>query len=207
MKKLLVALLLLVLAAGLAAELLAPRLVEARIEERVAANTGGQVGVEADVESFPFLPGLATDGRISRLTLTLDELLGQQLPAARASFALEGIQLDRQSLLEGEVDVRDVDRGTFTVELTERTLSDALGLPVEITPDSIVARPAGASVEADLVVRGGNLVVSVAGGQGLRLPLPDDLPCEPAVEREEGLVRLTCAFEGLPGVLARAIAV
>lgn len=206
MKKLLVALLLLVLAAGLAAELLAPQLVEARIEERVAANTGGQVGVEADIESFPFLPGLATDGRISRLTLTLDELLGQRLAAANASFALEGIQLDRQSLLQGEVDVRDVDRGTFTLELTERMLSAALGLPVEITPESVVARPAGASVEADLVTRGGDLVVSVAGGQGLRLQLPDDLPCQPAVEREDGVVRLTCGFDGLPDVLAQAIA-
>lgn len=205
MKKLLLALVLLVVAAGLVAEILTPRLVEARIEERVADNTEGQVNVEANVESLPFLPGVATEGRIRRLTVTLDQVFGQELPA-EASFGLEGIYLDRQALLEGRVQVRDVDRGTLSVEVTEQTLSNALGVPVDIRPDAVVLSPAGASVEADLATRAGNVVISAAGVGGLEVPLPDDLPCEPVLEQEEGLVRLSCGFEGLPAILALALA-
>lgn len=205
MKKLLLALVLLVVAAGLVAEVLTPRLVEARIEERVADNTEGQVTVEANVQSFPFLPGLATEGKIRRLTLTLDDVFGQQLPAD-ASFDLEGIHLNRQALLEGTVEVRDVDRGTVSVEVTEQTLSDALGVPVDIRPDAVVLNPAGVSVEADLAVEAGNVVISAAGVGGLDVPLPENLPCEPVLEQEEGVVRLSCGFEGLPAILAQAIA-
>lgn len=205
MKKLLLALVLLVVAAGLVAEVLTPRLVEARIEERVADNTEGRVTVEANVQSFPFLPGLATEGKIRRLTLTLDDVFGQQLPAD-ASFGLEGIHLDRQALLEGTVEVRDVDRGTVSVEVTEQTLSDALGVPVDIRPDAVVLNPAGVSVEADLAVEAGNVVISAAGVGGLDVPLPENLPCEPVLEQEEGVVRLSCGFEGLPAILAQAIA-
>lgn len=205
MKKLLLALVLLVVAAGLVAEVLTPRLVEARIEERVADNTEGRVTVEANVQSFPFLPGLATEGKIRRLTLTLDDVFGQQLPAD-ASFDLEGIHLDRQALLEGTVEVRDVDRGTVSVEVTEQTLSDALGVPVDIRPDAVVLNPAGVSVEADLAVEAGNVVISAAGVGGLDVPLPENLPCEPVLEQEGGVVRLSCGFEGLPAILAQAIA-
>lgn len=205
MKKLLLALVLLVVAAGLVAEVLTPRLVEARIEERVADNTEGRVTVEANVQSFPFLPGLAVDGKIRRLTLTLDDVFGQQLPAD-ASFGLEGIHLNRRALLEGTVEVRDVDRGTVTVEVTEQTLSDALGVPVDIRPDAVVLSPAGVSVEADLAVEAGNVVISAAEVGGLDVPLPENLPCEPVLEQEEGLVRLSCGFEGLPAILAQAIA-
>lgn len=205
MKKLLLALVLLVVAAALVAEILTPRLVEARIEERVADNTEGQVNVQANVESFPFLPGVATEGEIRRLTVTLDEVFGQQLPA-EASFALQGIHLDRQALLEGRVEVRDVDQGTVSVEVTEQTLSNALGVPVDISPDAVVLTPAGASVEADLASRAGNVVISAAGVGGLEVPLPENLPCEPVLEQEEGLVRLSCGFQGLPAILAEAIA-
>lgn len=205
MKKLLLALVLLVVAAALVAEVLAPRLVEARIEERVADNTEGQATVEANIQSFPFLPGLAIDGKIRRLTLTLQDVFGQQLPAD-ASFELEGIHLNRQALLEGTVEVRDVDRGSVSVEVTEQTLSDALGVPVDIRPEAVVLNPAGASVEADLATQAGNVVVSAAGVGGLQVPLPENLPCEPVLDQEEGLVRLSCAFEGLPAILAAAIA-
>jgi hypothetical protein len=45
----------------------------------VRDNTDGAVEVEADLDAFPLLPGLALEGEVERLTVTLRELTGQEV--------------------------------------------------------------------------------------------------------------------------------
>lgn len=208
MKKLLVVLLLLLVAAAVAAELIAPQLVEARLEERVAAETRQAAGVEANVESFPFLPGIALDGEIRRLSLTLEEVGGQRIPLASVQFALEGLRLNRQALFDGEVKLTGIDSGLVTVELGQDAISEALGgVPVEITSGGVALRPGGGAVEADVVTRGQSVALTASGMPGLEVAMPEDLmPCAPQVESGEGVVRLTCTIQEIPPVLVRAVA-
>lgn len=181
--KFLVAVVAIVAVLVVVAEVAAPMLVEARIEQRVAERTGEGIAVDADAGSFPFLPGVLGEGRVDRLAVTLTELGGIELPLAEVTLALEGVRLDREALTRGEAEVVDVDRGRATAVLDTGVLGSDVG--------------AGA-----VDVTGG--MVSVAG---LQAPVPTDLvPCAPEVASGDEGTTLTCTFEEVPGLLARAAA-
>lgn len=185
MKTLLTVLVLAVVALGATAEWAAPRLVADRVEQRVNDNLGGAASVEADAGTFPFVPRLVADNRVRRVTVTLDELAGQELTFGSVAVELHGIALDREQLFSGDVEVTAIDSGTAIVTVDDSAL-DALGqfLPGDVDPSQL------------------------ATGQGLEslsLPLPDRLiPCAPqARDADEGL-RLSCEFQQVPSVLLRA---
>lgn len=187
---------------GLVGEFAGPRLVESRIEEQVRANTDGEVTVEADVQSSPFLPALLAQGRIQRMIVTLDELTGQRIPLTMR-FVLDGITLDRQALLTGRTELRDIASGGVTVELTEQAVSPALEITTDISPDEIILGPTSTVLEADLTSEGRTVVISHPSFRDLEISLPESLvPCaEPETELTDGAVRLFCEIEDLPTVL------
>lgn len=195
-------LIVLVVVVGVVGEFTGPRLVESRIEDVVRANTDGQVTVEADVQSSPFLPVLLAQGRVHRMTVTLDELTGQRIPLTMR-FVLHGIRLNRQALVAGRAKLRDIESGAVTVELTERAISPAMNMTTDISPDGIVLGPASVVFEAELTTQGRTVVISNESFKDLEVSLPESLmPCaEPKTELGDDAVRLFCEIEALPTVL------
>lgn len=195
-------LLALIVVVGVVGEFAGPRLVESRIEERIRANTGSEVTVEADVRSSAFLPVLFAQGRIHRMAITLDGATGQPLPLTMR-FLLEGVTLSRQGLLTGRAELRDVDAGNVTVELSQRRISAAMGITTDINQDRMVLGPASVGLIADVTSEGRTVTISNESFENLKVPLPESLlPCaEPEMELADGVVRLFCETERLPAVL------
>lgn len=192
----------LVLVVGIVGEFAGPRLVETRIEERARANTEGEVTVEADVQSSPFLPVLIAQGRISRMTVTFDGLTGLRIPLTMR-FTLDSIALNRQALLTGDVHLRDIDTGGVTVELTERAISPAMKIEIDINPDRMVLGPASVGLVADVTSQGRTVTISNESFEDLHVALPESLlPCAaPETELADGVVRVFCDIERLPRIL------
>lgn len=133
---------------AVAAELVSPRLAESRIEAGVRQKARNAASVEADIDSFPFLPRLLLEGRIRNLTITLREVVQQRLTITTVRFGLGGVQLDREALLQRRIRVTDIDSGTVTAEITGDALTSLLG-PVTLPPGTRL--PAGTfPVSSDL---------------------------------------------------------
>lgn len=183
--------LLLIVGAAIAAELLAPRLVADRVEERVRERTDETAEVSADAGAFPFLPDLLLDGVMDHLTVTLEEVGGQQLTFASVTFGLEGIHLDRDALFEGEVDIERIDTGLVEVEIDQAAVSESLGSPVDLDP-------------AMAELRERTLVLAPEGAPGLDVAVPEELlPCTPQMEDAGDRLRLFCTIDQVPSVLVR----
>ena len=188
----------LIVAAGLVAvvavvgELAAPGLVEAGVEETIRANTRDVAHVSAHTSGSPFLPALLLRGQVEHLEITLREVAGAQLPLGTVALRVDGIHLDRGAMYRGDVEVDEVERGTVVVEFEEQELASLLGVPVDL--------------DSDLVEQVGGAVQVAAAGVGERIPVPEELmPCAPDLDVDPPYVRLSCAFEQVPGVLRTAI--
>ncbi len=189
----------------LGVEIVAPQLAEARIEARVRARVRSAAGVSADIESFPMVTTLLLTENVRNLAVSLAEVAGERVTISRVNFALEGVELDRQALARREVEVRSVDSGVITAEVTQGDLSEALGVDVELRPDAVSLSVDGASVEADVDVSGRSVQLAGAGRQ-LAVTIPQDLmPCEPEGNVEPGRVVLSCTIDEVPSILVRAV--
>ncbi|MDP8929997.1 MAG: DUF2993 domain-containing protein [Actinomycetota bacterium] len=192
------------LAAGV--ELVAPSVVEARIEERVRERTRDVAGVSADVDSFPIVARLLTTGRIRHMTLTLDQLVRQRVTFATVRFSVEGLELDRDVLLRRqEVELRDIETGMLTAELTAAVISNLVGAPVELRPGQVSVTLGGTTVTAQPEIRDRTLRLSGRRATALRVTLPEELAtCTPDVEVQLGRMVLSCRIQELPSLLKGA---
>lgn len=182
MKALLSVVVLVVLALAVVAEWGAPRLVADRVEQRVNSNLGGAAAIEADAGSFPFVPRLLADNRVRRVTMSLEEIAGEEVPFGSVAVELRGIVLDRQQLFSGDVEVTAIESGTATLTLR----SGALDRLRELLP-------------------GGTDPSELAEGQRVPVPLPSQLvPCTPRVQSSEDATRLSCEFQQVPSALLQA---
>lgn len=201
MRKLLLALLVLVVLLTVAVELLAPPLVEDRIAAHVRDRTAGVVGVEADVGPFPVVARLLATERIGRVGLTLEDVGGLQVEFATVRFGLRDVVLDRAALLDGDVRVRGVGAGEVTATIDTAALADTLGVPVRIESGQLVVGSAEVPVPIDVV----GDALALPGADVPAIDLVDDtfFPCAapPTAELAEGRVVLTCVVETVPLVL------
>lgn len=202
MKKLIVFVVLLLGGGLVAAEIVAPPFVEARVEDQFAERTEGAARIAADVASFPLVTRVAATGEVRQLDVRLDEVARQQLTLATVRLTLEGIRLDRGGLLGGQVQVKSIDRGEVTAEISQSALAEALGVPARLEPGGIVLD----AVSGDLAGELGALVVSGLPGAASSLPLPEDLiPCAPTVEVNGETLVLRCTFDEVPEALVRVV--
>lgn len=177
----------LVAVVGLAAELVAPGVVEAGIEQTVRDRTDETTRVEARTEGRPFLPRLLLDGEVEQIDLELHEVAGYELSTAAVFLRGEGLELDRAAMYRGDVELTGIETGSVEIELHEDELTELAGSPVELDPQLVDL--AGSALE-------------VAGSRVLEIPVDSDLvPCSPQLEIDPPLLRLSCTFEGVPGVL------
>ena len=188
--------------AAAAAEIITPPVVEEAIEERVNDRVPDATAVEAEVDSFPFVARLLATGRVEKLTVDLAGVERQLLEFALIRVEADGIRLNRSALTGGEVQVRSIDRGTITAEITAGAISDVLGVPVRLTPGRATATVAGAEVTAEVTVAAG--VLRLAAGSvsaSVTLPRDDLFPCDLSGQVLTGRALLRCTITDVPPVL------
>ncbi len=185
-------------------DVVAKGFVEARVEDEF--RNGGRIQVEeADfaVDSFPFVARMAAFGEVSA-TLHLEGVQERGVTIDAFDLDVDGLVFDRVSAFNGDVQVTDLDQATTSISLSESTISDVVGLPVEITEDGTVI-VGGATVQA--AMEGRELVLTGDSFDRVVVPLRLNrfLPCDPDVVVADDLVTLTCVTEALPPVVNRVL--
>lgn len=206
LKRFLIILVVGVVTLAVVVELAAPSFFEARTEQRVRERTRDVAVVDVEVDSFPVVTRLLTTGRIRHMTLTLEQLVRQRVTFASVRLSVEGLELDRSALLQRqEVDLRDIETGMLTVELTAQALSDLVGAPVELRPGQVSVKVAGRTVTSQPEIRGRTLRLAGRQVAPLSLLLPEEMAtCIPSLEVQVGRMVLSCRIEELPSLLTAA---
>jgi hypothetical protein len=184
--------LLVAVAAAVAGELLLPSMIESRVEEQIRANTDGEAVVEAEVGAFPFLPPLLLDGRVDSLDVQLLELAGREVTFGDVHVGLEGIQLDREVMLGGELHITAIDVGYVRIEVVDERLAAAMESVERLGPDAVRLRDRA-------------LQLAPPGASAVEIPIDERLvPCAPDVEVVDDVAVFACEFHDVPPVLLEA---
>lgn len=188
------------------AEVLVPPRLEGAIEDRVAQRVPEAGSVSAELDSFPVVArGLAT-GQVQRLIVTLDEVAHPDVTVSSVEIDVNGIEVSRRAIVEGELDLERVDRATLTAMVSEDDLEEALtggNVDLRLRPGRVEATLAGQTVGSDVTVAEGRVIFDLGPLPDARvsLPGPELFPCPLEGEAVEGALRLTCTLEQLPDYL------
>lgn len=185
-------------------DVVAKGFVEGRVEEEFVKSD--RLAVEDAsfvIDSFPFLGRLAAFGEVSA-TLELDGVQEQGVTIDRFRLEVDGLVFDRTSAFSGEVQVTDIDQATTSISLTEGTVGELVGVPVDISADGTVTA-GGVTVQATMADEG--LVLEGGGVSPVTVPLRLGryLPCGPTVAVTDEEVTLSCVTETLPPIVNRVL--
>lgn len=152
---------------------------------------------EVDIESFPFLVAFFR-GRLDTMTIESSDVEAGALTLDEVTLTLDDVEFEPGDVISGDVDRITIGGGTGEGILTQRALNRALrdeGVPVtaRLTSGGVSLETEAGSVEGDLAMDDGVLVVTGPGGISVDFQLPslggrvtfDDLAIE------EGGARLT----------------
>jgi hypothetical protein len=185
-------------------DVVAKGMVEGRVEDEF--EDAGRVqaqDVSFAIDSFPFLFRLAAFGEVSA-TLELTGVQDQGVTFDRFTLDVDGLVFDRRSAFSGDVEATDLDQATASLDLSEASITDLVGMPVTIGADGRVTA-GGTTIQAS--VQGEDLVLQGDGFDPVTVPLDLDryLPCAPETQVLEGMVHLSCVTEELPPIVNRVI--
>ncbi|MDP8975940.1 MAG: DUF2993 domain-containing protein [Actinomycetota bacterium] len=176
-------------------------LAENRLEARARTEVPEAGSIEADIDSFPFLPRLVASGSAGDVDLRLDQVPTQSVQLTTVVVKLRDVKVDRDALFSRQVSVNSIDGGTVSAELDAASLSRALGRQVtvgggqvrsRVGPANVSARPAVGD-DGALVLRLGPLRLAVA------LPRTKLMGCRATRVAVVGdRVRLSCEFDDVP---------
>ena len=192
------------------AEVILPPRVEEAVEARVARQVDGATSVAAELVGFPIVARTLATGEVQRLVVTLDEVARPEVTISSITIDVEGIEVSRRALVDGEVDLQRVDRAELLAVVTEDDLEEALpgrGVDLALRPGRVEATVAGQTVGSDVTVAGGRVTFDLGPlpDAAVALPGPELLPCPLHGEVVEGAVHLTCVLEQVPDYLLRRI--
>jgi hypothetical protein len=173
----------------------AKRYAASTIETSVRRDVEGVDDVDASISSFPFVGRLLAQGMVSHIELTLHEVVGHRIPVEEVRLEVDGLQLDTGRLLDGEIEVTDVDHVRVEALVTRDNVETVLGPLTDVA----FALADGTTLR----VRDGQVEL----GAGVSFPLPgsDLLPCDASATIDDGEVRITCTSDDLPQVVLDAI--
>ena len=180
---------------------------ESQLEDRMRAASRQLHEPEVSIRSFPFFGRLLVNGSVARIRARAVNVDAGPLRLATVSVELHDVRLDRNRLIgKRQVDLRSIDKGVAEAEVSEAVLSAALGVPLELTPDSVIVRVRGVRLSGSLRVEDNVLSIAGAGLPALRLTIPDAplLPCVAEGEVLQDKVRLRCTIDEIPDELVRA---
>jgi hypothetical protein len=191
-------------AAYVVLDLVAKGFVERRVEDEFV--DGDRIQVEEAsfaIDSFPFLVRLGAYGEVSA-TLHLGGIREQGVAIDAFDLEVDGRVLDRTSACNGDVQVTGLDRATTTVSMSEGTIGELIGIPVDVAGDGSISA-GGATVQAELA--GGDLVLTGEGIDTMTVPirLSRFLPCDPDLTVGDEQLTLTCVTDDLPPIVNRVL--
>jgi hypothetical protein len=126
-------------------------------------------------------------GKARKVTITLDDVARQAVTFATVSFALEGIAIDRATIVQGNPRITDIDRGTITATIDLGSVGGVLGR----IADAVGLRPQ---------MSGRTLHIGSAA-----VPISSDLfPCSPEAAIEDRTITLSCTIDEVPEALIEA---
>lgn len=204
MKKLVV--LTLLVGALIGADVSAKAFAQTKLQERARQSLPG-AEVSARIRSFPFLPRLLLNGRVSEIDFSVSGIEAGGLNLSTVDLELSGVELDRDLLLkERRAELVGISQGVVAVELTAAQLSDAIRLPVRVAAGQVSVSVAGRYVEATLTGSVSSIIVTVGGRAPLVVPVPraDLVPCLADVTVLSGRIRASCAIDKIPPALFTA---
>lgn len=210
MIRLLVLLVVVVLVAAVAGEVVVPPRIEEAIEERVSEEVPEAGVVRAELDSFPVVArGLAT-GVVERLVVSLEDVSLPEVEIDSVQIDATGIEVGRRALLDGEVDLERIERGTLEAVVTEAALEDALSggvVDLALSPGRAEVTMAGQTVGSDVTVSDGQVVFDLGRlpDVSVALPGPEFFPCPLEGEVVDGAVLLGCTLERVPEYLLRRL--
>jgi uncharacterized protein YwbE len=197
----LVALVLIVGILGVGGDIFLRRYAEAEISKRVRAQVEAS-SVDTTITSFPFVLRLGANGTVGEIDTHLDKPHVGPLVFDSVDVDLKGVQVDRDLLLHQDVKLRKIDSGQLTAVLTETTLAQALGVPVQLEGGSVRVN----GVTATISIKDNKLLFDVLG-HPLALPIPRTslLPCAGEATVADGRIRITCTIHDIPPALLKAV--
>lgn len=191
---------------GVALDVGSRLLLQSRVESEIeGADRQIDVGaVEAEIGSFPFLTGLATQGEVNHLSLRLEDLVTPGVTFAVFELTVDGLTFDRTVLFNARVQVQQIDQASVKAEITDAAASEAVGVPVSFTPEGASVTVAGQSRPAAVAIDGnGDLTLSADGVGQLTIPLSesDYFACTPDLATRQGKLVIRCTTPRIPPAL------
>ncbi|MGH2705531.1 MAG: LmeA family phospholipid-binding protein [Actinomycetota bacterium] len=210
MKRLLILLVVLLVGGYGAAEVATKGYTERKIAATIEEKDPRTTNVDADV-SIPLLVGLAANGSIRRVDVSVTDVTAAPLMVHRVVAVFHDVALDTgESLRRREPVVTSIRRLDVTAEISEENASKLLppGFRVELGDGTLTLRGLGLAVEGTLTVSPPSSLV-FEPAEGARLPLGIAVPvlrlqgvpyvtCVRHLEFRPGLLRLTCSIDNPP---------
>jgi LmeA-like phospholipid-binding len=183
-------------------------LAENQIEARARDEVPEAGSIEADIDSFPFLPRLLAAGSAGDVDLRLDGVPTPVAQLTAVEIELRDVKLDRDALFSRQVSVNSIDRGTVGAELDAASLSRAIRVPVTIQGGEVRSKVGPLNVSARPTVGNDGALLLRLGPSRLRVLLPRSKVLACAATRAAVIgdrVRLSCDVHEVPPAVRRRI--
>ena len=190
-------------------DLAARHLAENRIEARARLEVPEAGSIEAEIDTFPFLPRLVAAGSAGDVELRLTDVPTPAVQLTTVEVGLMDVKVDRDALLSRQVSVNSIERGTVTAELDAPSLSRALGRQVTLSGGEVRSRVGSATVSARPAVGNDGALVLRFGPLRLTVSLPRNKLLSCAATRVAVVgdrVQLSCEVDDVPPAVRSRLA-
>ena len=194
-------LLLTLVVGAVVADVAAKRVAENRIETQLASSIDGVDEVDAEIESFPFIPAVL-NGHFDGLRLSIPRVASRGLRVSQLELNLRGVEFSALDVFAGSGEVR-VAGGEGTAQVTDRAITRALrakaiDVRVSFEGSDAVIEAAGRTQTVDDVELADGAVRFVLPTGPVSLDLPETLESVSyeSAHVENGHLRLDLVLEG-----------
>jgi len=192
---------------------------ESKLAERAVAYYPPTTAADASIKSFPFVGRLLVRSDIREMRVGMENLRADVVLIRRLDLYLSDVELERNALLRGEVELTDIGSGRIDALFDGPSLARAAGVDLRFHEDSVEIhkRVAGTDVYARGRASVSNNVLRLqpTSVQGVGLPAsafaltikisgPEILPCDAVGEPVEGGLLVGCTVRDVPAALVRA---
>jgi hypothetical protein len=180
--------------------------VQHQLEQQVNSYAPG-AAAEVRIDSFPFLAKAAASGRIDKITAHAHTVAEGQFVLDRVDVTVTGVRINRSLLLrQRTLEIRSIDTGTVTVDMTQADFSRLIGVPVTLGAGTAQVTVSGVKVTGQVSVVNGRLVLQVPGlPVSVAIPSLPVLPCLAQVVVVPGHLHGSCTFHTVPPALNAAL--
>ncbi|MDQ6616203.1 MAG: DUF2993 domain-containing protein [Actinomycetota bacterium] len=189
-------------AADIASRIAIQRQLEQRVNSYVPSGAA-----KVTIHSFPFLPKVAANGRIDRITAHARQVSQGEFVLDQVDITMTGVRIHRSRLLrERKLEIVAIETGTVTTDMTQADLGRLVGVPVTLGAGSARVTVAGVSVTGRISISNGRLRLESAG-LPVTVPIPTlpVLPCLAEVRIIPGHLVASCTFHQIPAALRLAL--